>query len=44
MTATLVYRSKVDFPPMFGPVTKSAIAGSSTVLMLVEFGIKFYFL
>ena len=37
------YLNKVDFPPMFGPVTKSAHAGSSKVLITVLFGTNFFY-
>jgi len=40
MTAKQVYLNKVDLPPMFGPVTNRARAGSSGVYKYVLFGTK----
>jgi hypothetical protein len=43
ITARQDYLNNVDLPPMFGPVTKSALAGSSNVLITVLFGINFFY-
>lgn len=44
ITAKQDYLNKVDLPPIFGPVTKSALAGSLIVLMTVLLGTNYFYL